>query len=318
VINGPDKPWTRGVSMENRKAARALFLEGNRLFRIPLFTRAAEKYVAALGKWKHPIIYLNLALAQLNTDRDVEARASLEHALEHGEEALGAENFQGAQLQLREIERQLGRIRVSCRTPEAQVTLDGVLLFTGPGSYEGWVKAKDHEITAKKPEYLSEARRVTVSSGQFQAINLKLITLREAAEASRRWEVWKPWAAVAAGGALTAIGGIFHALASKEFKKYDRGFLSLDCANAMSPDCHEGDPTLKVISDQLTLARRERAIAAGSYVVGGSLFVTGLVLLYLNQPRLAERIGEHSSDRGVAVGPMMSGDMFGVLVDVIH
>jgi len=320
AINAPDEPWSRGVSVENRMAARALFLEGNRLFKIPLFARAAEQYIAALSKWKHPAIYLNLAIAQLIAGQEVEAYTSLERALQYGEKPLGAETFRGAQLQRAEIKRQLGRIRVTCRTQGAQVTLDGVLLFIGPGSYEGWVKAKDHEITARKPKYLSEARRVTVASGQNQDVELKLITLREAAEASRRWKAWKPWVVFAAGGAITAIGGTFHTLSFREFENYDRKFLLLPCANRAPGGCLKNDHDLEQygLNDQLQLARRERVIALGTYVVGGSLLTASLVLLYLNRPRLAERILEDSSSRNVTVIPAVSGDMFGILVDVIH
>ena len=48
-----------------------VFLEGNRLFKIPLFTRAAEKYIAAIEKWTHPALYFNLALTQLNLGQDL-------------------------------------------------------------------------------------------------------------------------------------------------------------------------------------------------------------------------------------------------------
>ncbi|HEX2690676.1 MAG TPA: hypothetical protein VHN14_28865 [Kofleriaceae bacterium] len=143
-------------------------MEGNRLFKIPLFGRAAEQYTAALRQWKHPAFYFNLALAQLNLGKDVEAHDSLEQALKYGEEPLGAERFQEAKKQLQEVERQLGRLHVTCQTLGAEVTLDGVLLFTGPGSYEGWVKAQDHEITAKNPDYLAQARRVTISPGKLR------------------------------------------------------------------------------------------------------------------------------------------------------
>ncbi|HMG21017.1 MAG TPA: hypothetical protein VK607_06855, partial [Kofleriaceae bacterium] len=53
VTGSDDKPWNRGVPLADRQAARDLFLEGNRLFKIPLFARAAENYAAALRKWKH-------------------------------------------------------------------------------------------------------------------------------------------------------------------------------------------------------------------------------------------------------------------------
>lgn len=319
-LEAPDKPWSQGVSLESRKAAQALFMEGNRLFKIPLFAKAAEKYAAALDKWKHPAIYLNLAIAQINSGQEVEAYSNLERALQHGKEPFGEEQFHEIQQQLEDVKRQLSRIRVTCRLPGAAVTLDGVLLFIGPGSYEGWVKAKDHDLTAKKPEYLPEARRVTVVPGQFQNIELKLVTLSEAADASRRWAVWKPWAVVVAGGAIVATGSAFHALAYRNFKEYDRAFHKLLCATEQSsPGCRENEPELldrPNLAAQLKLANREWTVALGAYIAGGSLVATGIVLLYLNRPQFLEQRNEHSSGRRVAIVPIISNEAFGVLMDI--
>jgi hypothetical protein len=56
----------------------------------------------------------------------------------------------------------------------------------------------------------------------------------------------------------------------------------------------------------------------GGYIVGGSLIATGVVLLYLNRPRLAEQGSPMSSGGSVDVVPAVSDDMFGVLVSVSH
>jgi hypothetical protein len=319
AIDALDKPWNRGVPEDRRWAARELFLEGNRLFRIPLFAKAAERYVVALGKWKHPAIYLNLAIAQLNAGQEVEARDSLEHALEHGEEPLGADNFRGAQQQFEEVTRQLGRIRVSCRTPGAQVTLDGASLFMGPGSYEGWVTAKEHEILAKKSEYLSEARRVTIISGQHQEIYLKLITLSEATDASRRWAVWKPGLVTAVGGVIVAAGGVLHTLAFKNFSTYDDKVALTKCGTPMDDPfsgCFKGDPELLRYDGLLRRARQQQQIAIGGYIVGVSLIATGVALLYMNRPRLEEMEPNRPPARRFSMGPMVSNDMLGVLIDI--
>lgn len=311
--------WNQGVSAESRQAARALFLEGNRLMQTLLFAKAAEKYVAALSKWKHPRFYFNLAAAQIGLGQEVEARESLEKALEHGAEPLGEAEFQDAQKKLQDVTRQLGRIRVVCQTPGAEVTLDGVTLFTGPGIYEGWVMAKAHELTAKKTGYLSEARRVTVAAGRVEDVELKLVTLSQATDASRRWAVWKPWAVVAAGGLIGAGAGGVHALAARNFTRYDDQFGALDCAKGNPPPgCPKDEPGLADLNARLKLARREQAFAVGGYIVGGSLIATGVVLLYLNRPRTAEQGSPMSSAPNVVVVPEMTGDMFGVLVSVSH
>jgi len=318
VVGSDDKPWNQGVPIETRETARALLLEGNRLFKVPLFARAAEQYTAAVGKWKHPAFYFNLALAQLNLGLEVEAHESLEQAIRYGEEPLGAEEFKVAQEQLQQVEHQLGRIRVTCQTEGAEVTLDGVTLFTGPGSHQGWVKAKAHEITAKKPDYLSEARRVTVSPGELKNLQLKLITLSEAADAGRRWVTWKPWTVVAAGLAVSAAGGVLHTLSSRNFHAYDDKFLQLPCANMPDPKA-PGCATAQIpstLNTQLSRATQEQKVAVGSYIVGGSLVAAGAMLLYLNRPHLVEQEATNSPTGRVAVVPTLSADMLGILLTV--
>jgi hypothetical protein len=319
LVDDPDSPWSQDVSAEDRRAARALLREGARLYMVPLYAKAAEQYVAALRKWKHPAIYYNLALTQRNLGKESDARENLEHALQYGEKGLGPKRFGEAQKQLAAVKRLLGRLRVTCKIPGAEVTLDGVTIFTGPGKYEGWVKAKSHEITAKKAGYLSEARRMTVASDQLQEVELKLITLEEAADASRHWAVWKPWAVVIAGGVIAAAGGGFHALASKDFNDYDDRFLQLDCVTSpdpQAPGCTKEQigPDLNALLDR---AKRRQVYAVGGYIAGGSLLAAGIVLLYMNRPRLAEEAAI-SPSRTVAVVPMVSLDMLGISVSVSH
>jgi len=321
LLNDEDKPWNQGVSLEDRRSARELLLEGNRRFRIPLFTKAAERYVAALSKWKHPAFYFNLALAQLNLSLEVEARENLEHALQYGEEPLGVEQFQEAQKQLQEVERRLGRIRVSCRTPGAKVVLDGMTLFTGPGTYEGWAKAQDHEITARRPGYLFVAKQVTVSSGELQVVELKLITLSEAADASRRWTTWKPWLVIAAGGTIVTAAGLLQGVAARNFNAYNQAFPDLPCADPQKtnpPGCPKDDPGRMKLDDLLRRATRQQEVAVGGYLAGSSLVAAGVVLLYLNRPRLMERGAALSSVRNIAVVPAVSTDMVGISVTLSH
>jgi hypothetical protein len=315
LSDGEDKPWNTGVSRENREAARALFLEGNRLFRVPLFAQAAAQYIAALTTWKHPAFYFNLALAQLNLGQEVEARDNLEKALQHGEEPLGAEQFAEAQKQFQQVARQLGRIRVACQTQGAEVTLDGVTLFIGPGSYQGWIKAKAHEITAKKANYLSEARRVTVEHGQLQDLELKLVTLRDVEDTSRRWAVWKPWSVVAAGAAIAVGGGVLHVLAAGNFSDYDKQFQQQRCAQMGG--CTKGN-IRSDLNVQLSRATREQQLAVGGYIAGGSVIAVGVVLLYMNRPRLEQEGPTRSSAASVTVVPEVSRDTLGILLSVSH
>jgi hypothetical protein len=304
------------MTRATQDVAEALFLEGNRLLRVPLFAQAAAKYTAALRTWQHPAFYFNLALAQLNLGHDVAARDNLERALGYGDEPLGAAQFQEGQRQLRELETQLGKLRITCQTPGAVVTLDGVTLFTAPGTREAWVMPKTHEIAARKREYLSESRQVAVRSGKRETIELKLITLEEAADANRRWATWKPWAVVGAGVAIAGGGGVFHSLSARDMNRYDEEYLRLGCANDEAMlGCGAGQIPAE-LSDQRARARHQQIIAVGSYVAGGAVVATGVAMLYLNRPRLDEPREPTSSGRRIAVLPTVSNDMLGLVVSV--
>lgn len=311
LAGGEDMPWNKGVTPETRAAARDAFLEGNRLFKIPLFSRAVEKYNEALGKWKHPAFYFNLAIAQINLGQYLEARENLELALKYGAEPLRADRFEEAKKQLVEVQAHLGRIRVSCPTPGAEVTLDGATLFTGPGDREVWVTAHAHEVTAKKPEYGTQARRVAVAAGAQETVSLSLRKLIE----DRPWATWKPWAVVGAGVGIAAAGGVLHVLSAHDFNAYDSGFLKLSCASmgCTEQQIDQGDPHL---SSRLNRARLEQKIAVGGYIAGGAMIAAGAVLLYLNRPHLMEQEDTGSRAAGVAVVPVVSADMLGALVTV--
>ena len=303
-----EKPWNVGVEREVRRAARERFREGNRLFRVPLFAQAAEHYKAALQQWQHPAFYFNLAIAQLNLGQDLDARDNLEHALRYGADPLGNERYREALAQKRELESQLGRIRVQCTTRGAEVSLDGKMLFVGPGTREVWVTADGHQLTARRAGYLPETRQVQVASGQLQRVEFRLSTLGDVSDSSRRWAVWKPWSAVAAGVVVAGAGAFFHSRAARNFDDYDDRFLQLECVTepiSSAPGCTDGRISGD-LRDTLNLANRQQAIAVGSYIAGSTAVAVGFALIYLNRPRLS---GESASPPGltnVQLSPLLS------------
>ena len=313
IAGAENMPWNRGVAEATRAQARATFLEGNRLFKIPLFSQAVEKYGEAIDKWKHPAFYFNLAIAEINLGRYLEARDHLVRAMEHGAEPLRADRFAEARKQLLEVEHHLGRIRVRCPTSDAEITLDGATLFTAPGTRDVWVTPRAHEVTAKKPEYTTQARRVTVAAGAVETVDLSLRKLVE----DRPWAVWKPWAVVAAGAVIAGASGALHAVSARGFNDYDSGFVKLSCAamGCTQQQIDEGDPHL---GRQLERAQLEQRIAVGGYIAGGAIIAGGVVLLYLNRPHVMERDDPHPAGAGVAVTPVLSTDAIGVQVTVRH
>ncbi|HEX3482420.1 MAG TPA: hypothetical protein VHT91_45710 [Kofleriaceae bacterium] len=306
IAGDENMPWNKGVPQDVRAAARDAFLEGNRLFKIPLFSRAVEKYDEALDKWKHPAFYFNLAIAQINLGQWLEAREDLELAMKYGPDPLRADRFDEAKKQLVEVERHLGRIRVSCPTPSAEVTLDAAPLFTGPGQREVWVTARAHEVTAKKADYGTQARRVAVAPGAQEAVEL---TLRKMVIEDP--PKWKYWTLVAAGAGVAAAGGVVHGLSARDFSNFDSGFAKLPCATmGCKPDQIDSQ-----LNSRLNRARLEQKIAVGGYIAGGALVATGAVLLYFARPRLVEQ-DDAAPRGGISLAPVVSKDMLGVAVTV--
>lgn len=308
---GENMPWNRGVSLQTRAEARATFLEGNRLFKIPLFSQAVEKYADAIEKWKHPAFYFNLAIAQINLNLYLEARDNLEQALKYGEAPLRADRFLEAKKQLLEVQRHLARIRVRCPTPGAEISLDGVMLFTAPGDHEVWVKAQAHEVTVRKSEYGTQVKRVKLAAGAQQTVDVSLRKIIE----DRPWAVWKPWAVVGAGAAIAAAGGVMHALSARDFNTYDERFVALPCA-MMGCTGRQINDTEPQLGARLDRARLEQRIAIGGYVIGGAVLAAGVALVYLNRPHLMEREGDEPPARGISMLPVVSADSVGVLVTV--
>jgi hypothetical protein len=303
--------WNVGVDPDTRAAARAIFLEGNRLFKIPLFSQAVEKYGEALARWRHPAFSFNLALTLINLGRYLEARDQLVRAIAYGPAPLRADRFAEAQKQLVEVERHLGRLHVRCAVAGAEVALDGAKLFTGPGERTLWVVPQDHDLAAKKSAYRTQDAHVHVAAGAMETVELAPHPLIE----DRPWAVWKPWAVVGAGVAIAGGGGALHALSARGFSAFDAGFAALPCAamGCSGDQIAAGNPGLP---GRLDRARLEQRLAVGAYLVGGAALATGIYLVYRNQPHVVEQEGPEPPARGVAVAPVVAPDLIGVLVSV--
>lgn len=311
IAGSDNAPWNRGVPQQVRRDARAVFLEGNRLFKIPLFSQAVEKYNAAIDKWKHPAFFFNLAIAEINLGQYLEAREHLERAIQYGPDPLRADRFAEAKKQLVEVEHHLGRLRVRVPTASAEISVDGVPVFSGPVDRQIWVTARQHEIAVKKPEYVAQSKRLTIAAGTTATVDISLLKLVE----DRPYATWKPWAVIGAGVLIAGASGGLQAIAARNFTSYDNGFNALACAKTgcTQQAIDKGNPKLTPL---LNRAHLEQRIAVGGYIAGGAAIAGGIVLLYLNRPHLMEREDPNPNAAGVAVVPVLSTDMVGVQLTV--
>lgn len=305
-----DRAWFQNTSLEQRQEARALFLEGNRLMRVPAFLEAARAYRKAIAVWDHPAIYFNLAIAQINLAKPTDAYASLQEGTRHGAGPLGNERHERALAYMETLRKRLSRVRVVCEQRDVQVSLDGKVLFTGPGSRETIAQAGAHQLVASKEGYLTESRFVVSPAGERTEVTLRLRKPGEMVPV-RRWPVWKPWAVIG-GGAVAMLGaGLLDWRSSEGFADYDEQFFQL---------CREGGCVKQMLPadlrSQLSGARAQQWVARVGYGMAGGALVAGAVLLYVNRERYAkapvEDEGAARASLGPVVAPMLTGQIVGL------
>lgn len=281
IAHAQDKPWAAGVSKANQDAALALYQDGNGYFEQSLFKQAYEKYELALTSWDHPAIRYNAAVCLINLDRPVEAYEHLLAALRFGEPPLGKELFAQAQTYEKMLKPRIAELEVVCKEPGAEITLDGEPLFVAPGSTTKRVLVSDpHQIVAKKAKYETVTQSVTLQPGARTTLVLKLKLLESAKRLTRRWAPWKPWAVVAGGVVAGGLGLGSYVLARGARTDFDE-YTTANC-----PCATKGGELLGYENDM----KRYETIAYSAWAVGGAVLVTGAVLVYLNQPRLAATV----------------------------
>jgi hypothetical protein len=286
-----EKPWSKGIPVEQRQSAREIFLAGNKLFNEALFGKAAEKFKEALALLPHPFIYYNLAVAQINLGQHLEAYRSLQSALQYGAEHLGETKHQQAQSYLAMLEKQLARIEIVCAQPGVRVTLDGRILFDGPGTHEELVYAGEHQLVATRPGRVPATERVVLAPGQRVRVELDPL-LPGGMKRERRWTAWRPWAVVGAGAVVGMAGGVAHWRSAHNFDEFGEELRVRGCATPSDEaGVFMGCPASAItgeLDDTLDSARWQRRIAIGSYIAAGATVTTGLVLVYLNRARLVK------------------------------
>jgi tetratricopeptide (TPR) repeat protein len=299
-----DKPWFEDTTEEQRAGARQIFLEGNRLIYVPSFAEAAQKYQEAIEIWENPAFYYNLAIAQINLLQPTAAYQSLQKALRYGPVPLGQGQYERALEYMKSLEAQLARVHITCNQPGVEVSLDGKVIFVGPGSYEGVEQPGAHRLVASKEGYLTESRQLVGTPGQETRVDIRL---RVAArlETVRRWAVWKPWAAVAGSALLLGGAAYLDFKTTSDFEEFDASFhqrCPQGCQDAQLPE---------QFTSQLSSARTQQDVALVTYAAGGALLVTGAVLLYLNRERVI-RIDDESDSSGISLTPVITTDGAGL------
>lgn len=298
------KAWFEDTTEAERQRAREIFLEGNRLIYVPAFAEAAQKYQEAIDIWENPAFYYNLAIAQINLLQPTAAYQSLQKSLRYGPVPLGQDKYDRALEYMKSLEAQLARVRITCKQPGVEVSMDGRMLFVGPGTYEAVVQPGAHQLVASKEGYLTESRQLVGTPGQESQVELRLRLATQVLTA-RRFAVWKPWAVVAGSAVLLGGAAYLDFKTSSDFDEFDTAFHSrcpAGCVDSQLP---------AEFTDQLSQARTQQDIALATYAVGGALLATGAVLLYVNRERVI-RIDDDNEPSPVSLIPVITTESAGL------
>jgi hypothetical protein len=282
-----DSPWSAGVTAEDQAVAFELYSKGNVEFEDARFEKALELYLEAIKHWDHPAIRYNMAVAYNNLGQLLEAEDNLERALRFGEPPLGHTIYLHGLEYQHNFESRLARVKISCKEPDTQVSLDGRLLFTGPGAIEKLVLPGEHQIVGAKPGFLTVTENLDLAAGSMKTYDVRLVAMKPQTHMVRRWETWKPWAVAGAGAGVVGLGALAYLAARHDMDQYDRGIA------ARCPHGCDGATlaSLGDLRDDQSRSHVERDIGISLFVLGGATIAAGLVGVVLDQPRaVTERI----------------------------
>ncbi|HYH94444.1 hypothetical protein [Hyalangium sp.] len=273
--SGAKNPWATGVSPERQTAATDLFKQGNDYYERAFFLKASELYRKALDHWDHPAIHYNLALSLMDTGQKLELREHLEAALRYGAKPLDEKLFEHARKLKVFIEKQLIRVEISCDVAGASVSMDGRLLFTAPGRFEGWDLPGSHVLVTNQEGYPPNERIRTPREGEVISLHIsRVYDDGELTRYRRHWATWKPWAMFGAGVALATGGGVLHQQARNDIREFD----------ARATECElDGCPLTPELDGLRSRGARFQKMAIGTYAAGGALVFTGALLAFINR-----------------------------------
>ena len=285
----PPKPWEKGVAAAQRAAANRCYKLGNQLFGKGQYAKALGHYRSAARSWQNPSIQFNMAVCYIELDRPLDALTTLRKALRFGQGPLTDELYTQAKRYLKLLKGRLAFVKVSCKEPGAEVTLDGKILFTGPGTAERVVVPGLHQVVASKKGFVTLSKTVSLFSGKKTEVKLNLVRLETVVEHKRRWRRWIPWTVFGAGAAVALTGLPLILKARSDYDKYDR---------IIADKCDRGCATGDIPSDAKRAKKRGDAAYYSSiamFTLGAVTLAGGIVLIVLNQPRRVEREDVQSS-----------------------
>lgn len=133
-----DRPWAAGVDKAAEAEARRHFEQGVGFLRDAFFTRAALSFEDSLARWDHPATHFNLAKALLNLDGRDRALHHMWAAMRHGGRPLTLDQVDQVERYAVTLIGEVSLVSIATQR-KGSVSLNGVPLFEGPGTWIGLV-----------------------------------------------------------------------------------------------------------------------------------------------------------------------------------
>jgi len=268
--------------------AQTLLGQGTKLYQQGDVAGALEKFNAAYAAYPSPKLMFNIAQANRDLGRPVEAIEAFEKFLAGAADA-SSETVADVRKSVAELQRKLGRIQIDCETAGAEIGLDGKYVGVVPLPDLIWATPGRHQVTAKHASAAPAIEDADVTAGSVSTVTLQLRPLAASlvasapkavpnsdvqatapsSEANEGWWLGRRWTWVAAGSTvLLAVGAISAGLLMDS--RFDSLRSSCGAGNPARPGCTQSQ--LDKLNSRQTAANVLWGLTAAAAVTTGALF----------------------------------------------
>jgi tetratricopeptide (TPR) repeat protein len=268
--------------------AQTLLGQGTKLYQQGDVAGALEKFNAAYAAYPSPKLMFNIAQANRDLGRPVEALEAFEKFLA-GAADTSPETVADVRKSVAELQRKLGRIQIDCETAGAEVSVDGKSVGVAPLPELVWATPGRHQVAAKHASAAPAIEDADVTAGSVSTVTLQLRpqaaslaapapkaapnfdvqATAPSSEANEGWWLGRKWTWVAAGSTvLLAAGAVTFGLLMQS--KFDSLRSSCGAGNPARPGCSQSD--IDSVSSRRTMANVFWGLAGAAAVTTGVLF----------------------------------------------
>jgi hypothetical protein len=158
---------------EAKPRAQALLKEGSALFEQGDYQAALEKFREAYATYPSPKLQFNIAQANRDLGRPVEALGAYELFLTLATDA-SPETLSDARRSVAELQASLGQLKIDCSPSGSEVTIDGKSVGLTPLRQAIWSVPGYHQVTIRHQQFVPAIETVEIVKGRVQTLTMKL------------------------------------------------------------------------------------------------------------------------------------------------